>query len=134
MGEETMTYEEFKALSFDERRSYIADCRKRGFSDRQTALRLGLTPEQVGAFYHITERLGVQSSKNPDFKRSDTLCWECKKACGYCSWSQEFVPVPGWEAVIETPKGTQFTEKFKKIPDYKVLACPEFSRGRRMGE
>ena len=126
-----MTYEEFKALSFDDRRSYIADCRKRGFTDRQTALKLGLSPEQVGAFYHITERLGFQMSKNPDRRKSDTLCWDCKKACGYCSWSQDFVPVPGWEAIIVPPRGAQMTVKCKSIPDYRVLSCPEFSMEKR---
>lgn len=126
-----MTYEEFKALSRDERRSYIADCRKRGLSDRQTAINLGLGPDQVGGFYHITERLGVQASKSQDKRRTDTLCWECKKACGHCSWSREFKPVPGWEAIVVAPRGAQMSLKFRDIPDYRVIACPEFTRGRR---
>ena len=126
-----MTFEEFKALSREERRSYIVSCREQGLSDRQTALSLGLEPEQVGGFYHITERLGIQASKSPDKRRIDSLCWECKNACGRCSWSREFKPVPGWEAIVMAPRGAQMSVKLRNIPDYRVITCPEFTRDRR---
>ena len=44
---------------------------------------------------------------------SETLCWDCAKACGRCSWSSNFVPVDGWEAI---PCGKS----------YEVVRCPEF--------
>ena len=26
------------------------------------------------------------------------ICFDCKKACGGCSWSKNFTPVKGWLA------------------------------------
>jgi len=28
--------------------------------------------------------------------KQETLCWSCKKATGYCSWSACQKPVDGW--------------------------------------
>lgn len=50
--------------------------------------------------------------------RTDTLCWDCKKAMvGGCSWSdpERQKAVDGWEAV-------------KHGESYVVHACPEFVR------
>ena len=41
------------------------------------------------------------------FVPSGTLCWDCERACGQCSWSERdpetdqirYEPVPGWTAV-----------------------------------
>lgn len=44
-------------------------------------------------------------------------CWTCQKACGGCSWSRSFSPVPGWTAE-KTPRG-----------GWHITACPEFVRG-----
>ena len=58
--------------------------------------------------------------------RTFTLCWDCRKACGGCSWSNydERRPVPGWTAV-ET-KIRMKTDVFE--PSCIVIACPEFER------
>lgn len=64
------------------------------------------------------------SAYNPVKKM--TLCWDCAKACGGCSWSDHFEhsPVPGWEAeethlrLDNNGNGTS----------YIVLSCPEFER------
>lgn len=57
-------------------------------------------------------------AKNP------TLCWDCSKACAGCSWSQEFIPVEGWDA---TP--TKLYTKNTALADtYIVNACPLFER------
>lgn len=58
--------------------------------------------------------------------RMHTLCWDCRKACGECSWSRclECSPVPGWTA-IET-KLRLNTDVY--IQSYIVIACPEFER------
>lgn len=52
-----------------------------------------------------------------------TLCWECKNACGGCSWSDgSFTPVEGWDA-----KPTQLVREGKKaMPSYQVISCPKF--------
>ena len=64
------------------------------------------------------------------------ICFDCKKACGDCSWSEvdpdtgkvRFEPVPGWTAektyMLICPRGN---EK-KWIPTFRITACPEFDR------
>lgn len=55
-----------------------------------------------------------------------TLCWECAKACGRCSWSDywEHRPVPGW-----TAEKTKVRMNNKSFADaYIVIDCPEFER------
>ena len=57
------------------------------------------------------------------------ICLYCKKAVGFCSWSEvdpatkqiRFVPVPGWtaEPTIQKKGST-------KTPTYHITACPEF--------
>ena len=55
-----------------------------------------------------------------------TLCWDCAKACGGCSWSNhlEHLPVPGWQA--EDTKVRMNNDTYE--PSFIVLACPEFDR------
>lgn len=55
-----------------------------------------------------------------------TLCWDCARACGGCSWSNhwEHRPVAGWTAV-ETRVRMNNNEY---EPSYIVIACPEFDR------
>lgn len=53
-----------------------------------------------------------------------TLCWDCRNACGGCSWSQYFVPVKGWKAV----------PTYNKVSNsYIVTECPEFIRDANGG-
>lgn len=58
------------------------------------------------------------------------LCWTCKKACGGCSWSRKFEPVPGWEAtpsVIYHGSGRQNNRR--DIHTYHITGCPQFADG-----
>lgn len=55
---------------------------------------------------------------------NDTICWECKKSGGLCSWSHASVPVEGWEA-----KDTWVKFPEKVVPSYCVLRRPEFEEG-----
>ncbi len=62
-------------------------------------------------------------------QKHDTLCWGCDKACGKCSWSREFVPVPGWKAI--PTKIFQWTSKGEHrrkcyTNSFDVYECPEF--------
>lgn len=54
------------------------------------------------------------------FLTSMTLCWDCARATGGCSWSDSLQPVEGWNAV-ETKKNTLFQS-------YIVRDCPLFIR------
>ena len=56
--------------------------------------------------------------------KHDTICWNCKKASGRCSWSREFKPVEGWRAI--PTKVREQGKKDKFIPSYDVYECPEF--------
>ena len=56
--------------------------------------------------------------------KRDTICWDCKKAGGLCSWSSNHTPVEGWEA-----KETWIKFPEKVVPSYCVLRCPEFEEG-----
>lgn len=54
------------------------------------------------------------------FLTSSTICWDCKKAIGGCSWSNYFIPVKGWTAKPTTKTGG--------IASYLVIDCPSFER------
>ncbi len=51
-----------------------------------------------------------------------TLCWDCKKATGGCSWSNKLRPVKGWTAQEVKPTSS------KPYTTYLVEQCPEFKR------
>lgn len=55
-----------------------------------------------------------------------TLCWDCSKACGDCSWSRKHNPVPvnGW---VATPKKI-YSSKIRLSQSYIVHSCPLFDR------
>lgn len=52
-------------------------------------------------------------------------CWTCQKACGGCSWSRSFSPVPGWRA-NKTKKRGQGGTKGGYIESYYIRSCPEY--------
>ena len=68
----------------------------------------------------------VYYKKKPALK-NETLCWDCKNACGGCSWSRTFTPVKGWVAEPTKLKGSH--EYSAIIDSYKIFECPEFERG-----
>lgn len=53
---------------------------------------------------------------------SKTICWNCAKAYGYCSWSAGFVPVEGWEALETAYEGIRYTTSFV------VYKCPQYEK------
>ena len=53
-----------------------------------------------------------------------TICWDCEKALGGCSWSEKLVPVDGWEAVPTVKQ--QF--RGEPLHSFCVISCPEFKR------
>lgn len=61
--------------------------------------------------------------------KSKTKCWDCANACGRCSWSSRFIPVPGWDA-IKVPLGKSVRMPSDDPEDqftYIVKSCPLFS-------
>lgn len=54
-----------------------------------------------------------------------TLCWDCQKALGECSWSDNFQPVKGWDAVPTEIK-TSVGNIVPTINSYYVRSCPLF--------
>lgn len=57
-------------------------------------------------------------------KEEFTKCWTCKNACGGCSWSRDFIPVEGWNAVK-----TQYMDCGNVVDSYFIKSCPEYKRG-----
>ena len=57
---------------------------------------------------------------------SGQLCWKCKKACGLCSWSHHFEPIPGWTAKpIHRRSGT--SKGIDVMMDtFSIKECPEY--------
>jgi hypothetical protein len=53
----------------------------------------------------------------------ETLCWECARATGGCSWSREFIPVKGWKAKKTKIKDERY---YRYYSSYLVLKCPLF--------
>lgn len=56
-------------------------------------------------------------------RKNSSLCLDCKKCVGLCSWSHHLHPVEGWvaeETVVRIAAGT--------TTGYRVISCPEFER------
>lgn len=59
------------------------------------------------------------------------ICFDCEKACGRCSWSKDFTPVPGWTAIevfrnIDGRYAGPYDHFFSRT--YAITACPLFER------
>ena len=59
------------------------------------------------------------------YKSKGTLCWECQKATGMCSWSKSLTPVKGW-----TADDGKMNIDGRPVESYFVHACPEFERDK----
>lgn len=62
--------------------------------------------------------------------KHNQLCWDCEKACGGCSWSKDFIPVKGWDAVPTKVRNGTTSKKGEHIvsviDSFEVRECPEF--------
>lgn len=56
-----------------------------------------------------------------------SLCFECSRGGGLCSWSQRFEPVPGWTAEKISLR-TQRKGKARQMETYRVIDCPGYAR------
>lgn len=59
------------------------------------------------------------------FNYPATLCWDCRRACGGCSWVDESIPVPGWDADLK-PIRADHMKNALMVESYFVRRCPEF--------
>lgn len=106
-------------------------------TNSQIAAELGLSSSSVR---HMTLRIykktGIRIAK-PRYRRTKrkenkkergTLCWDCKNACGGCSWSRNFTPVAGWNATEGAVK-VMCQKSQRYVQTFFVHSCPEFVRG-----
>ena len=56
--------------------------------------------------------------------KHSTLCWDCEKAGGGCSWSKSFTPVEGWTAIPTKVRSDSLS--IRHIDSFDVYECPEF--------
>ena len=61
--------------------------------------------------------------------KANSLCWQCKRAYGLCSWSHRFKPVKGWVATPTIIKGEKRGNQ-PEIKSYEVKKCPLFLQDR----
>jgi hypothetical protein len=62
------------------------------------------------------------------FMKNQTICWDCSRATGGCSWVDHFVPVAGWQAVPKKMKLHNGIGERKETGSYVVSECPDFIR------
>ena len=60
-------------------------------------------------------------------KRKQSLCIDCVRSGGSCSWSSRCEPVEGWEAEY-VEGGTHGNNT--RLPTYCVKSCPQFKKDR----
>ena len=73
---------------------------------------------------------------------SPNICFDCKKACGDCSWSEvdpntrkvRYEPVPGWTAEKVFLNVGYSGYQRRLIETYCITACPEFEKDERTEE
>lgn len=63
-----------------------------------------------------------------------SICWDCKNAVPGerrgCSWSREFRPVEGWEALRRDIRPVKRRRRTPPAHEsYRVLCCPRFEKG-----
>ncbi len=61
--------------------------------------------------------------------KKETLCWQCAKACGGCSWSNKaHKPVEGWTA---ERRDLHIQNSSVPVESYVVYDCPEYASDER---
>lgn len=96
-------------------RTYVSTCVYKGFP-----LRHKYTGESFTCEYPNVLR---QVKKPKNFTVQP--CCTCCKAIGGCSWSRDFEPVKGWEAIPTIIHQSNSAD----IHSYAILQCPEYEVG-----
>jgi hypothetical protein len=85
---------------------------------------------KVFTTYRNSQYCSRSCAGNTTKSKKDTICWECKRSTGFCSWSEKFIPVEGWEATPTIIKIANNTGKNKATDEsFIVHKCPLFERG-----
>ena len=63
-------------------------------------------------------------------KGQASICAECEKSCGLCTWSSKLKPVKGWTAT----KVKRRNHDGQMLTGYCVIACPLFEPTERDAE
>lgn len=66
-----------------------------------------------------------QEARRQWYDENDQLCYKCKNATGGCPWSDNFLPVKGWDAEPTVIKDSIIGD----IPSFKIKHCPQFIWG-----
>lgn len=119
---------ECKLISMDTGKEYVFEsCLKaerflkhaggyiRGCKTKNYAISHKVTGEKFDVVLGELKYVCTNKFSNP------TICWDCQKASGRCSWSRKLEPVEGWDA-----KPTIIKYAGSREPSYIVRSCPEF--------
>lgn len=79
---------------------------------------------RVEWYKRLNRKSYTKKQRDEEKYNTGTLCWKCKKATGFCSWSDNFTPVDGWTAIPTLIKNAHSNY----MKSYKVIECPEFER------
>lgn len=78
----------------------------------------------------LIEKVLEEAMTNMNFMTTaKTICWDCKKATGGCSWADRLQPVEGWKA--EPTEKASF--RGEPLKSFLVKECPEFKRDAMNG-
>ena len=66
--------------------------------------------------------------------KKTNICFDCKNACGGCSWSAidpeteqiRYEPVPGWTAERVVLNLGDYDGKHRRCYTYHITACPQY--------
>ena len=102
-------------IFLDRRHGYTRGCLKNG-------ARLCMIHDD-GTKEYFDAILGPQvKTYIPIHRTSDQPCWTCQNCYGDCSWSFDFTPIEGWDAV-KVMKDGDIT--------YAIKHCPEYASDRK---
>ena len=59
---------------------------------------------------------------------SGQICWNCKKACGRCSWSHHLEPIHGWIATPVHRRSANGKGRQIMMDTFAIKCCPEFEQ------
>ena len=74
----------------------------------------------------------INNIKLKRIPKQDTLCWECGKNGGKCSWSKDFTPVENWRAIPTQIQAKGHAGGRNHVDSFRVLECPEYEPYKRL--
>lgn len=128
MRPRSKAWKAFRKRPVNEQIEYISNLKQQGLTDTAIAAQFGSHLSTIGCWRKAVGEPLIQT---------ETKCINCVNACGGCSWSEvdpstnriRYEPVKGWTAEIRPPK-KQISRSLTHIPDYFVVECPKYKKGR----